>query len=69
MKAKEINKKELQKRMKDKTLKFVGFITEGQIKSLKKGYVFFRTKSKSDLIGELSGVGNRNIYVYKEGLR
>jgi len=64
--AKEIKQKELKKRMKEKSLKFVGFITEQQIKNLKKDYVFFRTKNKNDLIGELSGIGNRNIYLYKE---
>ncbi len=68
MRIKEIQQKELQKRMEEKTLKFIGFITEEQVKSLKKGYVIFRTKSE-DLVGDVFGIGNRNVYVYQEVLK
>jgi F420-0:gamma-glutamyl ligase len=64
--AHEITKEELQKG----DFKFVGFITEKEIKLLKKnkGYVYLKTNS-SDIVADVFGVDRSNIYVYKEVLK
>ena len=60
-----MNKEQIQKELKKGNLKYVGSITESQIKSLKKGYVTLKTDS-SDIMADVFGSTRRNIYVYKK---
>lgn len=62
---KELTPLQIKKGMKKKSLKFVGSITEEQIRSLKKGYVYYKAKNEKDIVGGIFGIGNRNIYVYE----
>lgn len=57
--------KEIKRRLKEKTLKFVGFCSEEQAKKLKKKYVCIITDTP-DLISKIFNTPQRNVYVYKE---
>ena len=55
-----INSKDLKKR----DFNFIGSVTEQQAKKLSNKYYCLFTKNKEDLVGEVFGIGNRNVYVY-----
>ena len=61
--------KDIQKRLKKGTLKFIGFCSEKAIKLNKnKGYIFIITQNK-DVLSEVFGTQKQNVYVYKEVLK
>jgi hypothetical protein len=68
MKAKEITFEEMQhdENGKISDYDFVGFVTEADIPKLKSGYFYVKIGGGTDIVGEIFGGGNRNVYVYKK---
>lgn len=58
--------KDIQRRLKEGSLKFVGFCSEKTIKLNKnKGYLFVITES-TDLLSDVFKTPKQNVYIYKE---
>ena len=56
----------INKRVKEGSLKFIGFCSEETAKLNKnKGYIFKITKNR-DIVSECFGTPRENVYIYKE---